>query len=159
MFIRSPYNYDRDAASVESGLYCEDESRTRQEFAEECDINTIVKRFGITGEVPTNVRMPMHGDFQELTTFQQAMNALVSAQRAFAEMPAEVRARFGNDAGVFVDFCSDEKNYDEAIKLGLIRPDAAQAREKYLADKASEERQAAIKAAVEADRLSRQAGS
>lgn len=152
MFVRSAYNYDRDAASLESGLLCEDVSRTRQEFAEECDINTIVRRFGITGEVPTNVRMPMHGDFQELVTFQQAMNALVEAQKAFAAMPADVRSRFGNDPGVFVDFCSDPKNLDEAIKLGMVREEVVARRAAEVKAKSDAE----IKAAIEADRKLRQ---
>lgn len=153
MFVRSAYNYDRDQVSMDTGLLCEDPSRTRQEFAEECDINTIVRRFGITGEVPTNVRMPMHGDFQELVTFQDAMNALVAAQRSFADMPADVRARFGNDAGVFVDFCSNPDNLDEAIKLGLVKDDVKARRAAELKDKS----EAAIKAAVDADRKARQA--
>lgn len=156
MFIRSAYNYDRDAESLASALECKDASLTRQEFAEECDINTIVRRFGLTGEVPVNVRMPMHGDFQELVTFQDAMNALISAQKAFEQMPANVRARFGNDPGVFVDFCSDPANVDEAIKLGLIRDDVVEIRNKVAADKAAQLEAAKIKAAIEADRLLRQ---
>ncbi|WP_445772243.1 hypothetical protein, partial [Rheinheimera sp.] len=48
MFIRTPYNYDTNLASEESALYCSDVSRTQQNAKEECDINTIVKRFNVT---------------------------------------------------------------------------------------------------------------
>lgn len=122
MFIRSPFNYDRDLASLESGLKCEDGSRTQQSFAEEVDINTIVRRFGLTGELPQDVAAPTYGDFVGVYDFHTAMNAVAKAHEAFDAMPAQVRSRFNNDAGAFVDFCSDEANREEAVKLGLVVP-------------------------------------
>ncbi|WNK13397.1 MAG: internal scaffolding protein [Microvirus sp.] len=120
VFLRTPYNYDRNKASDDSGLACRGPGRTQQSFKEECDINTIVRRFGITGQLPTGVRMPSYGDFTGVGDFQEAMNAIVSAQESFAAMPASVRKRFGNDPAAFVDFCSDEANRAEAEKLGLV---------------------------------------
>lgn len=132
MFLRSAYNYDREAASDETGVDCsrvvdvetgefvETPSMTKQSFAEECDINTIVKRFGLTGQLPQNVRMPTFGDFAYVPDFHSAMNAIREANESFMEMPADVRARFGNDAGAFVAFCSDDRNRDEAVRLGLV---------------------------------------
>ena len=69
-FFRSPYNYDRDSVSRETGTACPEETLTQQQFKEECDINTILDRFGITGEVPTNVRQPISADFIEATDYQ-----------------------------------------------------------------------------------------
>jgi len=120
VFVRSEYNYDRDKASDESGLRCEDLSLTKQSFAEECDINTIVRRFGISGELPQNVVMPTYQDFEGVFDFQTAMNAILQANESFMSMPAEVRARFNNNPALFVDFCSDDANMEEAIKLGLV---------------------------------------
>lgn len=54
-FLRTPYNYDMNAAGDESGLRCEDATRAQQQFKEESDINTIVARFGLTGEMPDNL--------------------------------------------------------------------------------------------------------
>ena len=31
VFLRTPYNYDTDAASLQTGLKCEDESRAQQQ--------------------------------------------------------------------------------------------------------------------------------
>lgn len=121
-FVRSAYNYDRDAASNESATGDWDESKTKQSFAEECDINTIVRRFHLTGELPTNVRMPTYQDFVGVFDFHSAMNAIVQASEAFDEMPAEVRARFHNEPAEFVAFCSDEANRPEAERLGLVKP-------------------------------------
>lgn len=48
------------------------------------------------------------------------MNALIAADDSFMELPADLRARFDHNPGKFVDFCSDAKNRDELIKLGLV---------------------------------------
>lgn len=110
--------------SDDVGLECRDPSLAKQSFAEEVDINTIVRRFGLTGQLPENVRMPTYGDFTGLSDFRDAMNAVVAARESFDLMPAAVRARFHNDPAEFVDFCSDSKNQDEALSLGLIAPEA-----------------------------------
>lgn len=121
VFIRSEYNYDMFAESDKVGLDCSNlPSLAKQSFAEECDINTIVRRFGLTGQLPSDVRMPQNGDFTNVPDFRTAMDLIVAARESFDAMPADVRARFHNDAAEFVDFCSDEKNRDEAIKLGLV---------------------------------------
>lgn len=103
-------------------LICEGESRAQQQFKEECDINTIVKRFGLTGEIPGEYRVPVSGDFTGISDFHSAMLAVRQAQEAFMELPAEVRARFNNDPQLLMDFVDDGKNKDEAMKLGLLNP-------------------------------------
>ena len=120
MFIRNPYNYDTNLASEESALYCEDPSRTKQSFKEECDINTILKRFNITGQVPVGPLQPQYGDFSGVIDYQTALNAVIAAQDSFNALPATLRNRFANDPAAFVDFCSDESNREEMIRLGLV---------------------------------------
>lgn len=101
-------------------LKCLDPSRAKQEFKEDSDINTILKRFGITGKLPSNVRMPMYGDFSDVNSFHQAVNAIAAANESFSAMPAHVRSRFQNDPERFVQFCLDDGNRAEAVKLGLV---------------------------------------
>ncbi len=120
MFIRNPYNYDTNEASEESALYCEDPSRTKQSFKEECDINTILKRFNITGQLPVGPLQPQYGDFSGVFDYQTALNAVIAAQDSFNALPATLRNRFANDPAAFVDFCSDESNREEMIRLGLV---------------------------------------
>jgi len=135
-FVRSAYNYDRDVVSDETGINCQTAtvvdpetgeymeiatpSLAKQSFAEDCDINVIVRRFNVTGQLPTGVRMPTYQDFADVPTYHEAMNAIVEAQEAFMMMPWEVRARFHNDPAEFVDFCSNAENRAEAAKLGLV---------------------------------------
>lgn len=126
-FIRSANNYDRDAVSEETGINCQVDpetgefcpSLTVQSSKDEVDINVIVKRFGLTGQLPVGAVMPTYGDFSSIGSYQQALNALMAADDTFMQMPAEVRARFNNDPARFVDFCSDPENLDECRKLGL----------------------------------------
>lgn len=120
MFLRSSFNYDRDAASNESALECLDESMAIQSAEEESNINTIVRRFGISGELPGGYAMPQSGDFTNIPDFHTAMNLVRKAQEEFVRVPAEIRARFNNDPGRFMEFFDDPANYDEALKLGLV---------------------------------------
>ena len=119
-FIRNPYNYDMNKASDESGLKCLDKTRTQQHHKDECDINTIVRRFALTGQLPDNIRIPKYGDFDVVNDYHSAMNAVATANEAFDALPAAIRTKFQNDPGAFVDFCSDEANREELIKMGLI---------------------------------------
>ena len=119
--FRTGFNYDRDAVSAETGLLCEDESLAVQAAEEESNINTIVRRFGLTGQLPSDVRMPRSGDFTGIPDFHAAMNMVRAAQEEFLRVPAEVRARFGNDPQKFMAFVEDDANRDEARKLGLLR--------------------------------------
>lgn len=120
------YNYDAELLSVSTGVSIdtdnEQNNRTKQEFAEEVDINTLLKRFAITGHLPTGVRMPTYDDFTEVYDFHSAANAIAQANQAFMQMPAEVRERFGNDPARFLAFCDNEENRPEAEKLGLVDP-------------------------------------
>lgn len=118
-FVRSPYNYDTDAVSRETALVCDDPSLTKQSFAEECDINTIVRQFGLTGKMPDDIVPPTYADFEGIFDFHSAMNAVAAAGEEFDRLPAKIRARFHNDPGLFVDFCSDPNNLREMVDMGL----------------------------------------
>jgi phage internal scaffolding protein len=121
MFLRAAYNYDADEVSLETGLSMDpDESVTQQQFKEECDINEIVRRFGLTGELPENVRMPVSGDFTGVSDFTTAMQMIQAAEEAFMQFPGDVRARFMNDPAQMIAFLEDGKNLKEAQELGLV---------------------------------------
>jgi len=121
MFIRSPYNYDMFGASVKSGLACDPKDTfTVQSSKDECDINTIVKRFGLTGQLPEVLNIPQSGDFTGVVDFKTAADAIANAKSGFMELPPYLRARFRNDPQELMDFMADDKNREEAVKLGLV---------------------------------------
>lgn len=120
--VRKAYNEDTDFLSDATALYCETPSKTQQQFRQECDINTIVQRFGITGELPVNGHAPTYDDFTGVSDYQSAIHAIRDAEAAFLALPGTVREQFGQDPQRFVEFCSDPRNLDELTKLGLANP-------------------------------------
>lgn len=119
LFVRSAYNYDTNKVSDETSIVCKDKSLAIQSQKEEADINTIVRKFGVTGLAPQNVDVPSFQAFEDVFDFRTAMDAINAANRSFMAMDAEVRARFNNDPQRFIRFCEDEKNVDEMKKMGL----------------------------------------
>lgn len=102
------------------------ESRTKQAFRDECNINNIMRKFEKTGMVD-HVRT-VNGSYDDFTNtpvdYHDAMNIVVNAQNMFMTVPAKVRARFGNDPGAFISFVEDPANREECVKLGLAVPPA-----------------------------------
>ena len=121
-FLRTSYNYDRDAASNESGVHCEDASLAQQHFKDETDINNILRQFNVTGLLPEAPLSPRYGDFTGIVDYHSALNAVIAAEDGFMALPADIRSRFANDPENLIKFLDDESNKDEAIKLGLIDP-------------------------------------
>ena len=123
IFLRTPYNYDLDAASNESGLHCEDATLTQQHFKDECDINNILRQFNITGLLPEAPLSPRYGDFTGIGDYHSALNQVIAAEDEFMRLPAQIRSRFDNDPAKLIDFLEKSENKDEAIKLGLVNPE------------------------------------
>lgn len=122
MKLKSAYD-DHMPASDETGLLCLDPSLAIQEARDECDINTIVTRFGLTGKLPDDIRLPTYGDFSGINDYREALHAVMQAEDAFMSLTADIRSRFHNDPAAFVDFCSNDANRDELRKLGLLKPE------------------------------------
>ncbi|WNK14769.1 MAG: internal scaffolding protein [Microvirus sp.] len=114
--------YDLKARSDAAGLLCTDPSKTVQSDAEDADINTIVRRFGLTGTMPQGLKVPEYGDYDLVSDFHSALIAVEEARVNFMAMPANVRAEFGNDPGSFLHFASDPANIDALRDLGLAKP-------------------------------------
>jgi phage internal scaffolding protein len=127
VFLRTPYNYDRDAATNESGLACEEPSLAQQHFKDECDINNILRQFNITGLLPESPLSPRYGDFSGIGDYHTALNRVIAAQDEFEALPAQIRARFNNDPAELIEFLEDDKNRPEAESLGLVDKAAAEA--------------------------------
>jgi len=124
VFIRTAYNYDMGyvSAQVPTAIDCSnDPSLTQQQFRDETDINTIVRHFGLTGQLPQQGAFPAYGDFESILTYHDAQNVVRAAAEAFMALPADARARFQNDPQQLMDFAADPANLPELRKLGLTR--------------------------------------
>lgn len=96
-------------------------SRTKQSFKAESDINSIVAKYQRTGLV-TNIsgKKPFYGDVSSVPDYQDALALVAHAQDQFSKLPAKLRERLGNDPEGLVRYLSDESNWDDAVKLGLM---------------------------------------
>lgn len=120
-FFRTPFNYNIMEASNETALVCPEPTLTQQQFKDETDINVIVERFGVTGQLPDAIIPPTYGDYTNVPDFQTALNVVLQAEEAFMELPAKIRQRFGNDPQQYLEFCEDGSNREEAKRLGILR--------------------------------------
>ena len=94
---------------------------TKQSHRGECDVNQIMRRYEQTGLMRfVESRQAQYMDAPAID-FQEAMNAVLEANSMFAEMPSDLRKRFSNDPGEFLDFASNPENIDELRDLGLAQ--------------------------------------
>lgn len=96
---------------------------TQEHYADDVNLNTIVKRFGIgDGAIPPAAMDPRYfGDFSDVPDFRQALDAVREATTRFNALPVELRNRFGNDPATLWQFVNDPNNLEESIKLGLLK--------------------------------------
>lgn len=102
-------------------LFCPlDENMTKQSFREECDINTIMGRYMRTGHLPLNERQAAYLDVEAME-YRDALDIVIGARDAFSSMTSEVRTRFRNDPAELLAFVNDERNREEAVRLGILK--------------------------------------
>lgn len=98
-------------------------SMTRQEFAEECDVNVLMERYEkVGGMFPANPAEPRYLDLTEVPDFQASMQMLIDAENAFMSLPAKVRREFDNDPAKFVEFAQDPENIDQLRAWDMAPP-------------------------------------
>lgn len=108
--------------------FSDDPGLTRQEFAEECDINTIMERYERSGVVShVNRAEPVFLDTTLYKGLQASMDAFKEAEMAFLALPAKVRREFDNDPQKFVDYAVDPTNVEQMREWGLAAPAAVKA--------------------------------
>nr|QJB19887.1 MAG: internal scaffolding protein [Microvirus sp.] len=98
-------------------------SRTSQSEKDQTDINKIMKKYHQTGLLPQfRQKVGTYGDFSQAKTYQQSLDAILTAQAEFMTLPSELRKKFNNDPGELLQFIQNPENTEEGIKLGLFNP-------------------------------------
>jgi len=98
-------------------------SRTQKQFGEQVNVNTIMAKYKKTGLIDHVRKQP--GKYQDLTNlpdYMTAMQTVITANTTFETLPSEVRNRFNHDPAQLIEFLGNSKNYQEAVKLGLVIP-------------------------------------
>ena len=122
---RQANGYDVKKASDEATIdpKTQGESLTVQSQAEDADINVMMKRFGVTGQLPTTARVPDYGDWTEVSDYRSALHQVMEAQENFLQLSPKVRAQFENDPQQFADYASDPNNIKQMREWGLAIPE------------------------------------
>lgn len=116
--IRKPYE-KIPRSQIDTGQ----NSMTQQHFKQECDINFILRKYQKTGLIDHVAKH--QGSYADLTdgvTFQEAINLIHDAQESFDTLPSSIRKKFNNNPQEFLDYVSDEANYDDLVAMGLANP-------------------------------------
>lgn len=128
LLVLNPFTIDADVHTFAHGLACTDDSLTVQADGEQADINFIVKQFGLTASLPYGEAVPEYADYSDLPSdYHSAINFVRDADNLFMKYPADIRSKFNNDAGLFLNFITNPANRDEAISLGFIDAPVEQA--------------------------------
>lgn len=95
--------------------------KTEQAHKRQTDINYILNDYRKTGLVKHAAKHQGTYDDMPAVDFQEAMFKVTQAQQMFETLPGDIRKRFGNDPGAFLEFVQDPNNVDEMAKLGMLR--------------------------------------
>lgn len=106
------------------------QSRTKQSFKDETDIDKILKKAQMSGSLDhLTEHGGSYGDFAGFD-FHESQTMLAEGTQIFSELPSEVRNEFGNSVSAFFEFVNRPENVDNLAKLlpqiaepGLYFPD------------------------------------
>lgn len=106
----------------EADTVVEGESMTEQSHTKHCDIRNILSRFMRDGVIEhVNEREPQYTDVSVCPDYHGALEIVRATEEMFSSLPAELRDRFANDAGMYLAWINDPANAEEAVELGLLR--------------------------------------
>lgn len=113
LFFKTPYNHNPNEVARQTATHNVDPTLTQQHHVDEADINTIMKRFGVTAvqhacrQIP-----PSFIDVPDNLDMQSAWKMVNDGIEAFEQQPAEIRAAFRNDPARYIGAV------DQAIRTG-----------------------------------------
>lgn len=112
---------ERTNSTKRVSIEFKDKSRTKQSEKKNCEINHILNKWKRTGAC-THVQQGelMFGDFAHEIDYHGALNKIIEVDNLFDSLPSMIRKKFKNDPAELIGFLDDDKNYDEAVKLGLV---------------------------------------
>lgn len=104
-------------------LECKDASRTKQEFRDEVNINSIMAKARRTGQLVdpglvNSSRIAQYGDFSSSNTFEAAQQSILMVKDVFESLEADVRKAFENDPAKMLAFVQNATQ-EELIDMGL----------------------------------------
>lgn len=101
------------------------ESLTQQHFKQELDIKNVIRKYDRTGLIQNVTKaVAQYGDFTHaVNEYSDALNLVINAQNNFLALPSEIREKFGNDPGQFLEAVQDPARKEEMQAMGLLEAD------------------------------------
>lgn len=110
-------------SSIDTGS----ESRVKKSQQASTDINNIVEKWlrqgAPAGGLWQNRRPPQYADFSNVNEYHEMLNQVRGAEADFEELPADVRARFGNKVENLIEWLANHENAEEALEEGITKPE------------------------------------
>lgn len=125
-----PINYrDRNDPSIDrvrdlTRTRNNEPSKTEQSHTLACNLNEIMRQYGVTKTLPIMAYPPeMFGDDNLDLTLTDAYETVRDADFYFQNLPATLRQKFNNSPTQLWQWVNDPANADEAVSLGLLNRD------------------------------------
>ena len=131
MKFRTQYDLESEQQAEQATMTINTEaSLTQQHFTDEVNLNTMVRRMGVTdGAIPAAAFDPRlfgpvvdHGEGYNL---KDVLDASRAAGELFQQLPADIKQRFNHDPGYLLDFVLNPANAEESVRLGLLHKDTS----------------------------------
>lgn len=137
---KARFEWERESPGVACTA---EEGRTKSEFAQEVDINYLVKRFTRTGDWPEERKSLQYVDLTMLPqTYHENLEAIRQVKETFNNLPAEVREFYRHDPALFLDDLEKDRkalqDAEEAHRREVEADKAFEAKTRREARKASE---------------------
>lgn len=109
-------------------------SMTSQEFKNDTNIYSILRKYGINADMSTaadwktlydvvpgaNPDTFVYTDYDKDLDYQYYQDRILKVKNDFLALPSSVRQLFGHDVAAFHKFVSDPSNYDTCVNLGIL---------------------------------------
>lgn len=96
-------------------------SMTKQEFKNDVNMNSIMKRYRSTGILPVSNAKAVFGDFSKVYDYQTAVQKVMEIDEEFLKLPSHVRERYGNNPDMFMQAISNHQGLQALINEGIIK--------------------------------------
>lgn len=95
---------------------------TQQQFRDECNVNSIMRRYTKTGVLPESYNPSSnYKDVSSVPDFMTIKDQMMRAEEAFMNLPVKIRKEFDHDPIQFLQFIANPENKEKAQSLGLLK--------------------------------------
>lgn len=119
MALHFPNQYDM--MKEKKGITFKEPTRTKQDYKEECDINSIMRRYEATGVIShVSELQPFYADVSAYGDLQEAYAIMDKAEQAFMALPSALREELGHDPRNLVGYINNPANREKCIEFGIF---------------------------------------